>query len=147
MDKRILFVALIFIIFFGNVFAVLDTGSLKIFAVTEDGKGMAADLRLDTFPGSGYVTFVTSNINGADHPLIGNDTQTTGNIALKIAKAKLVGAASGTDFGKYNYQFDIIANATEVDGPSAGAAMTLLAYSVLSERKIPTGVGLTGTIN
>lgn len=146
-EWRIILAALIFVLFFGNAFAVLESGSLKIFAVTEEGKGMAADLRLDTFPGSGYVTFVTSNINGTDHPLIGNDTQTTGNIALKIAKAKSTGTAGGADFTKYNYQFDIIANATEVDGPSAGAAMTLLAYSVLSEKKIPEGVGLTGTIN
>ncbi len=139
MNKRIL---LNFLVLFSmlllatNAFAILDSGQIKIFAVTEDEKGMAADLFLYSIPGDGEVAFITSN------SLVGKDTQTTGNIALKIAQKK-----TGVAINQNNFIFDIKANASEVDGPSAGAAMTLLAYSLLSEKKIQSDIGITGTIN
>ncbi len=117
-------------------FAILPSGEIKIFAVTEDERGMAADLILYTIPGTGEVAFITSN------SLVGKDTQSTGNIALLIAQGK-----SGVLAQSKNFIFDIKANASEVDGPSAGAAMTLLAYSLLSEKIVSPDVGITGTIN
>ncbi len=132
-----LFVLSVFFIFLASYsFAILDFGQVKIFAVTEDEKGMAADLYLYKISGNGDVAFITSN------SLVGKDTQTTGNIALDIAEKQ-----SKVKRGSNNYIFDIRANASEVDGPSAGAAMTLLAYSILSERALPKDVGITGTIN
>jgi len=118
------------------VLALLQNGNIKIFAVTEDNKGMAADLYMSAIPGSGKVAFITSN------SLVGKDTQTTGNIALSISQ-KL----TNTKVTDFDIIFDIRANASEVDGPSAGAAMTLLAFSMLSERKLNPVVALTGTIN
>ena len=124
------------IVLTANAFAIASSGNAKIFAVTEDEVGMAADLFLYTIPGSGEVAFVTSN------SLVGKDTQSTGNIALQIAQQK-----SGINGDEKNFIFDIKANASEVDGPSAGAAMTMLMYSVLSERTLPKDVAITGTIN
>ncbi len=119
-----------------NVFAIADTGEIKIFAVTEKNDGIIADLLLYTIPGNGEVAFVTSN------SLVGKDTQLTGNIALTVAQKEL-----NVSIDYKNFVFDIKANASEVDGPSAGAAMTLLAYSVLSEKPLNKKVGITGTIN
>ncbi|MDD3083592.1 MAG: hypothetical protein PHP82_01065 [Candidatus ainarchaeum sp.] len=119
-----------------NVFAILSNGQIKIFAVTEKEDGMAADLFLYTIPGQGEVAFITSN------SLVGKDTQLTGNIALNIAQNE-----SNINVNSKNFVFDIKANASEVDGPSAGAAMTLLAYSVLSEKPLNKEIGITGTIN
>jgi len=118
------------------VFAILETGSIKIFAVTEDHKGMAAELLMYTIPGTGNAAFITSN------SLVGKDTQTTGNIALALAQKK-----TGVKFSDKDFIFDIRANASEVDGPSAGAAMALLAYSMFSEKPLQEGVAVTGTIN
>ena len=127
----------LFLLFFtAQVVAISQSGSIKIFAVTEDGKGMAADLVVNANPGSGKVAFVTSN------SLVGKDTQTTGNVALQIAQKKTNVKVNNTDF-----IFDIKANASEVDGPSAGAAMALLLYSMLSETPLNSKVGLTGTIS
>ncbi len=123
------------ILFLTSVFAITSIGETKIFAVTEDGKGLVADLKLYTIPGNGDVAFITSN------SLVGKDTQTTGNIALQVAEKK-----TGVKRGFFNYIFDIKANASEVDGPSAGAAMTLLAYSLLSEKSLNPEIGITGTI-
>jgi predicted S18 family serine protease len=136
MSKRILFLFFVFLLILSGAFALLDSGNIKIFAVTDNEVGMAADLKLYTIPGSGEVSFITS------HSLVGKDTQTTGNIALEIARIK-----TGVLADKHTFIFDIRANATEVEGPSAGAAMTLLAYSVLSEKPLRSNVGITGTIN
>lgn len=116
--------------------AILANGEIKIFAVTEDHKGMAADLFMYTISGSGRAAFITSN------SLVGKDTQTTGNIALELAQKM-----TKTNIIDKDIMFDIRANASEVDGPSAGAAMTLLSYSMLSEKKLNPVVALTGTIN
>jgi uncharacterized protein len=118
------------------VFAILQNGSINIFAVTEDNKGMAAELYMYTIPGTGKSAFITSN------SLVGKDTQTTGNIALEIAQKE-----TGAKLVDKDIIFDIRANASEVDGPSAGAAMTLLAYSMFSEKPLQEKIGLTGTIN
>jgi len=130
------FAIFLIILFSSTVFALTNSGNVKIFAVTESEVGMAADLYLYTIPGTGDVAFITSN------SLVGKDTQTTGNIALQIASKK-----TGVKTSAYNFIFDIRANASEVDGPSAGAAMTLLAYSLLSEKALSNEIGLTGTIN
>ena len=133
---RTLLLLFIFVLLVSPVFAILQNGEIKIFAVTDDHKGMAADLLMYTIPGNGKAAFITSN------SLVGKDTQTTGNIALQIAQKK-----TGVKITTEDIIFDIRANASEVDGPSAGAAMTLLAYSMLSEKPLSGEVALTGTIS
>jgi uncharacterized protein len=127
--------ALLVLLLASPVLAILEKGEVKIFAVTEDHKGMAADLFMYTIPGSGKSAFITSN------SVVGKDTQTTGNIALQIAQKK-----SGVRLTDKDMIFDIHANATEVDGPSAGAAMTMLAYSMFSEKVLQENIAITGTI-
>jgi len=134
---RLISLIFIFLIFLISVnFAISPNANIKIFAVTEDERGMAADLYAFVIPGSGEIAFFTSN------SLVGKDTQTTGNIALDIAQEK-----TKINLGNNNLIYDIRANASEVDGPSAGAAMGLLVYSLLSERPLNPVVGITGTIN
>ncbi|MFA6268498.1 MAG: S16 family serine protease [archaeon] len=141
-SKRFTFFTQLFLIFLFLVLlttpalAILQNGDIKIFAVTEDNKGMAAELYIYTIPGSGKIAFITSN------SLVGKDTQTTGNISIQISK-KL----TNIQITDKDIIFDIRANASEVDGPSAGAAMTLLTYSMLSEKTLNPVVALTGTIN
>ncbi len=135
--KNAKFLLVIFVLFLliSPVFAMLSSGNVKIFAVTEERKGMAAELYMTTIPGTGKSAFITSN------SLVGKDTQTTGNIALQIAQQ-----ITGQSISDRDIIFDIRANATEVDGPSAGAAMTLLSYSLLAERPLPNNIAITGTI-
>ncbi len=131
-----LLVVLLIAVLASPALAILQTGSIKIFAVTEDHKGMAAELLMYTIPGTGNAAFITSN------SLVGKDTQTTGNIALQLAQKK-----TGIKLTDKDFIFDIRANASEVDGPSAGAAMALLSYSMFSEKPLQNGVAVTGTIN
>jgi uncharacterized protein len=138
MKKILKIILIIFLILMltNFTFAFLSQGEIKIFAVTEDERGMTAQLNTTISKGTGQVAFFTSN------SLVGKDTQTTGNIALKIAQEK-----SQTSLGNNNLTYDIRANASEVDGPSAGAAMALLVYSMLSEKELNSKVAITGTIN
>jgi len=133
---KIFFIFLALLLLSPFSLAFLQNSEMKIFAVTEDGKGMSADLLLYTIPGTGRIAFITSG------SLVGKDTQTTGNISLLVAKKE-----TGVSVNNLDFIFDIRANASEVDGPSAGAAMALLSYALLSEKQLPVDVAVTGTIN
>lgn len=115
-------------------FAVIKEGSMKIFAVTEDGQtAMTADLGLTIESGTGKVW-------SSVEPLIGTSTQSTEKIAVSIARNYFDRVEA------YDYKFDINSDASLVDGPSAGAAMALLTISMLQDKKLPGNVGITGTI-
>ncbi|MFH1257147.1 MAG: S16 family serine protease [Candidatus Diapherotrites archaeon] len=114
--------------------AIVDEGGMKIFAVTTEGTGLSADLHLTLAPGNGRVWIAVT-------PLVGTTTQSAERTAVEVAKKYSSGA------GKYDYFFDINSNASVVEGPSAGAAMTLLAISLLKDKRVPVDVSMTGTIN
>ncbi|MBM3282096.1 MAG: hypothetical protein FJY86_02020 [Candidatus Diapherotrites archaeon] len=117
-----------------TVWGALPTSSLKVFAVAPDGTVLEATLGLKTTPGNGTVW---SSVSG---PLVGTATQSTEKIAVKVAKNY------SPDVENFDYFFSIDSEASVVDGPSAGSAMALLVVSSLRDQKIPTNVGLTGTI-
>ncbi len=121
------------LLFSASVAAVIEKDSLKIFAVTEQGNALSADLTLEIKPGSG-------NVWSSVEPLVGTSTQTTEKLAVQIAKNY------SKEVGSFDYFFGIKSDASLVEGPSAGAAMTLLTISMLQDRKVPDYVGLTGTI-
>lgn len=116
------------------VLAVLADNSLKVFAVSPDGTALSATLDLHIEPGTGKVW---SSVSG---PLVGTATQSTEKIAVKVAKNYF------TDVDEYDYFFSIDSEASVVDGPSAGSAMALLVVGSLMGEKIPSNIGLTGTI-
>ena len=99
-SKKLLILFLFLLCFSISVTAISTTENVKIFAVTESNEGMSADLHLHVIPGNGEVAFVTSN------SLVGKDTQTTGNIAIKVAEKQSTISAQNN-----NFVFDIIANA------------------------------------
>ena len=116
MKKILLFICLILL--FNYAFAVIAHGEMKIYAVTTEGTGLSADLVIDLEPGTGKVWTDVE-------PLVGTTTQGAAKTAVNVAKNY------STEAGNYDYKFDIISNASLVEGPSAGAAMTLLTISLL----------------
>jgi uncharacterized protein len=113
--------------------AVLETSSLKVFAITDGGKALSSELILSLRPGTGRVWTDVE-------PLVGTSTQSTAKLAVENAKKYSQLSEN------FDYFFDISSNASLVDGPSAGAAMGLLVVSMLQDREIPLNVALTGTI-
>ncbi len=132
--KRVLLLAFFLLLVMVPAFAVLASNQSQILAVSNNGSGTSAKLLLETQPGSGKVY---SSLN----TLVGTTTQGAEQSAIQAAKLY-----SG-DVEKYDYLFEIQSNASEVDGPSAGAAMALLAISSLQDRPFPSNVAVTGTIS
>lgn len=114
--------------------AIISDDSTKIYAVTSEGTGLVATLHLQIEPGEGKIWTATT-------PLVGTSTQNAEKVAVAVARKY------SKKIGDYDYKFTIDSPATVVDGPSAGAAMTMLVISMLNERQIPDYVSLTGTIN
>jgi len=133
MHKKLV-VVFFLLFFFSSVFAVLENGSMKIFAVTTEGNAVSADLFLSIRPGTGQIW---SNVN----PLVGTTTQNAERVALKLA------SNYSNQTNNLDFFFDIDSDASIVEGPSAGAAMALLTISMLQDKVLNKEVGITGTIS
>ncbi len=133
-SKYFFVLAALLLVFAAPALAVLEQGSLKIFAITDDGQGLSADLKL-------FVESGTGKIWSSVTPLVGTSTQNAEKTAINLAKNY------STRVNEYDYHFEISSSASIVDGPSAGAATALLAISVLTDRPLPKNIGLTGTIS
>jgi len=132
MYKRFLF-GLFLILFISSAFAMLPQGSVKLLAVTQDGKGTDANLIITTTRGTGNVW---SSIGS----LVGTSTQNTEKTAVQLLNKYI------KDANKYNYYFNIKSTASTVDGPSAGLPTALLLIYMSKNKKLPNYVSGTGTI-
>jgi predicted S18 family serine protease len=103
--------------------------------VIENGSIM--NISVEVVPGKGRVLVETK-------PLMGVVFQDAANTAVAVAENK-----TGSDLSKKDVIFSIDSGSqiSEVDGPSAGALMTLLAISAIEKRPIDQSLTLTGTIN
>src|SRR3989344_9540455 len=106
------------LVFSLSVFAVTEKDTMQIYAVTPSGEAVSATLTLELRPGSGKIWSDTD-------PLVGTSTQSAEKTAIRVAK----NYSSETE--SYDYFFDIDSDASLVEGPSAGAAMALIAVSQL----------------
>ena len=99
--------------------------------------GIATNLTLEAVPGRGRVLVDTT-------PPMGEVFQDTAATAKETAER-----LTGKSLFDYDLVFSIEAPEVvpSVDGPSAGAAMTLMILSLLEERPLDPGVSLTGTIS
>jgi hypothetical protein len=103
---------------------------------TEGYVGIPTNLTLELVPGRGRVLVNTV-------PAMGEVFQDTAVTAKEVAES-----ISGANLYTYDLIFSIEAEdkVPSVDGPSAGAAMTLMVLSVLENRTIRPDVSITGTI-
>jgi predicted S18 family serine protease len=99
-------------------------------------KGSIMNISVEIEPGKGRVLVQTK-------PLMGVVFQGAANTAVAVA-----GNKTGFDLSKSDVIFSIDSGnqISEVDGPSAGALMTLLAISAIEKRPINESLTLTGTI-
>ena len=113
-------------------------GHMRLLAVTEtsDGyEGGIADLYLEIKPGSGRVFLET-------FPLTKVDTQVSTRFAKEIACD-----FADADCNKYDFFYTITADSSIIGGPSAGAAISALTFSLIKGVKLDENVAVTGTIN
>ena len=115
-----------------------EKGHMRLLAVTDTGEGDIggiADLFLEIKPGSGRVFLET-------FPLTKIDTQISTRFAKEIA-------CSFGDFDCNNFDFfyTITAGSSIIGGPSAGAAIAILTFSLIEGIALDDNVAVTGTIN
>lgn len=123
---------------YSNLTNILNasTASIIVPAVDQSGKGVATNLTVQVVPGSGKA------LVNIDKMLFWVDTQNSIRTARAVAEQTL-----GMDISYYDLVFTIEANASVIEGPSAGAALTAVTIAALGNKSINQDVMLTGTIN
>lgn len=110
--------------------------SIIIPAVDEEGNGLTTVLTVQAIPGEGRVL---ANI---DKLLFWTDTQNSIRTSSKVASN-----ITGIDLSNYDIIYTIKTNATAVEGPSAGAALTIATIAALEHKRIDPKVLITGAVN
>jgi hypothetical protein len=117
--------------------AQLTVGSASIIApaVVGNNTGALTQISVTVTKGTGYVTIIGPSF-------VGNDTKASAlNAAISAAQYLKL------DYKNYNFTYNIADYNQSVSGPSAGAAMTLLAISAISGNKLVGNFTMTGTIS
>lgn len=108
---------------------------LKVPAVDSDKNGLLTIISAEATPGTGKIDVEIS-------PFISVDTQQSIRTAVEAATS-----LAGKNQNEYNYHFTINTDASSVDGPSGGAALALLTYAELTNKKLRADASVTGTID
>ncbi|UCD07777.1 MAG: hypothetical protein JSW41_02300 [Candidatus Aenigmatarchaeota archaeon] len=112
------------------------TASIVVPAIDQSGNGVATNLTVQVVPGSGKT------LVNIDKLLFWVDTQNSIRTARFVAEDVLT-----LNMSYYDLVFAIEANATVIEGPSAGAALTVATIAALGNKTINQDVMITGTIN
>jgi uncharacterized protein len=105
-------------------------------AVDQNGNGVATRLDVQVVPGTGRA------LVNIDKLLFWVDTQNSMRTARGVAEDVI-----GINTSSYDIVYTITANASVVEGPSAGAALTVAIIAALQDRQVNPEVMITGTIN
>lgn len=105
-------------------------------AVDSEGNGVTATLQATLVPGEGRAL---ANVNQI---LFWVDTQHSIRTALRVAEN-----ITGISIKNYDMIYSIETNASIIEGPSAGAALTILTVAALENKTLNASVMITGTIN
>ncbi|MBI2675123.1 MAG: hypothetical protein HYX24_01595 [Candidatus Aenigmarchaeota archaeon] len=109
---------------------------IQVPAVDTQGKGVASRLRVIALPGQGRVL---ADINSV---LFFTDTQNSIRVSRKVAEN-----VTGINIHSYDIIYAMETNASFIEGPSAGAALTLATIAALENRTIRQSTMITGSIN
>lgn len=110
--------------------------TIFVSAIDEKGKGVAMPLNVRSINGSGETLIDINNL------VFWFDTQQSIQTAKSVAQN-----ITGENLNKTSIIYTIGANASVVEGPSAGAALTIATIAALENRKLDKSVMITGTIN
>ncbi len=110
--------------------------TVRIPAVDEQNNGVVTSLDVEVIPGSGRI------LTNIDKLLFWVDTQTSIRTAKSVAEEY-----THTDLSKYDIVYTVRANATVIEGGSAGAALTIATIGAIQNKQLRQDVIMTGTIN
>jgi len=110
--------------------------SILVPAVDEDGEGVVTKIDVMIKEGTGKIL---TNIEGI---LVFVDTQNSIRTACNVA-----GDVAGFDLSETDIIYTVTADAAVIEGPSAGAAITVATVAALTEQELDPTVMITGTIH
>jgi uncharacterized protein len=110
--------------------------SVMVPAVDQQGNGVVTIL--DVQAASGYERTLVN----IDKLLFWTDTQNSIRTARFVAEN-----ITGVNLSNYDLIYTVKANATVIEGASAGAALTVATVAAIQGKEINTSVMMTGTIN
>lgn len=110
--------------------------TINLPAVDNKGNGIVAQLKVQSLPGEGKIL---TNINQLS---LWVDTQDSIRTAEMVAEN-----ITGRDISKIDLVYSIQTDASLIEGPSAGAALTIATIAVLENKQLNQNVMITGTIN
>ena len=110
--------------------------ALKVPAVDAEGNGVVTTLLVEAQPGQGRVLTDVNNL------LFWIDTQYSIRVAQRVAQNITTVNVSNVDL-----IYAIETNASLIEGPSAGAALTVATIAALENKNLNQSVMITGTIN
>jgi uncharacterized protein len=121
-----------------QIFYVNDSNmtTISVPAVDREGNGVMATLSVEARPGIGRTLVDINQI------LFWVDTQDSIRTAKIVAKN-----VTGIDLSKYDIVYSIQANASVIEGPSAGAAMAIATILELEDKVVNRNVTITGTLD
>ncbi|MBI5176686.1 hypothetical protein HY995_01205 [Candidatus Micrarchaeota archaeon] len=108
--------------------------TMRVPAVDTAGQGVLTTATASVQPGEGKI-FVDIQ------PFFSIETQQSSKSAVAAASS-----LAGVDRNKFNFYYEIFAQAEIVDGPSGGVALALLSYAELAKKKLRSDLSATGTI-
>ncbi len=109
--------------------------SIVLPAVDQEGNGVATRLTVEVIPGKGRVL---TNINNLLFWVdVQQSIQTAEQVAAKISKVNL---------DNIDIIYTIETEATVIEGPSAGAALTVATIAAMGGRQLNSSVMISGTI-
>jgi uncharacterized protein len=114
----------------------MSFASIAVPAVDEGGNGVATSLDVQVVPGSGKT------LTNVDKIIFWTDTQNSIRTAKSVAEQ-----ITNTSLDKYDIIYTINANASVIEGPSAGAALTIATIAAIEKKPLNGSVMITGTIN
>jgi uncharacterized protein len=110
--------------------------SITVPAVDQEGNGVATTLDVQVVPGSGKT------LTNVDKLLFWTDTQNSIRTAKSVAEN-----ITNMSLENYDIIYTINANASVIEGPSAGAALTVATIAAIQKKQLNSSVMMTGTIN
>ncbi|MCK4551267.1 MAG: hypothetical protein KAT91_04890 [Candidatus Aenigmarchaeota archaeon] len=122
---------------FGRIAYTGSGGAVMLLpAVMRNNTGVSAHVVVTAQQGTGKIT---ANLNNV---LVADDTQQSIRMAAFVAQEH-----EGIKSGTIDLNYDIYADASTLEGPSAGAAFTVVTIAAIRNATVSTDAMMTGTVN
>ena len=114
----------------------ISTAKIIVPAVDENGNGVASTLEVHIIPGTRRA------LVNIDRLFFFTDTQNSIRVSRSVSEN-----ITKMDLSYFDIIYSIEADASVIEGPSAGAAMTVATIAALTNQETDQSVMITGTIN